>query len=193
MRCFDIAFSLFLLILLSPVFIVLTIAICMSGIKPFFCHERIGLNGRKFKCIKFRSMRDESSLSFADRQFIENEKKEKWKVSNDPRITTIGKFIRKTSMDEIPQVVNVLIGDMSFIGPRPITQNELALYGRRSSSYLSIKPGITGLWQVSGRSNTNYRRRVAIDHFYAKNYSFKMMSFIFFKTIFVVITMNGAE
>ncbi|HBY8128007.1 sugar transferase [Klebsiella pneumoniae] len=193
MRYFDILISLFMIIVSLPVFLLISIAIISSGQNPIFVHSRIGLNGKEFKCLKFRSMKNIDSLSKADLDRIANEIASVGKVKNDPRITLVGGFIRKTSIDELPQLFNVLIGDMTLVGPRPITAEEITAYGKHANSYLLIKPGLTGLWQVSGRSNTSYRRRVAIDLYYSKNKSRMLKMYIFLKTILVVIKMEGAQ
>lgn len=191
-RIYDIFLSIFMIVALSPLMALIYILILLSGRKAIFKHSRVGKYGKKFQCFKFTSMIDENDLNENDLKRVIEEKRISGKVHNDPRITKIGGFIRRTSLDEIPQLFNVLIGDMSIIGPRPITEDEMKEYGWRVSSYLSIKPGLTGLWQVSGRSNTNYRRRVAIDHYYANHISKQIKLFILLKTIYVVIKMEGA-
>ncbi|HHT5685781.1 sugar transferase [Raoultella planticola] len=191
-RIHDIFLSIIMIAILSPLMILIFSLIIFSGRKAIFKHRRVGQHGKQFQCFKFTSMISENELNKNDLKRVIEEKRVNGKVHNDPRITKIGGFIRKTSLDEIPQLFNVLKGDMSIVGPRPITENEIKEYGWRVSSYLSIKPGLTGLWQVSGRSNTNYRRRVAIDHYYAKHISKQIKLFILLKTIYVVIKMEGA-
>ncbi|WPJ13009.1 sugar transferase [Raoultella ornithinolytica] len=191
-RIYDISLSILMIVILSPLMILIYVSILSSGRKAIFKHRRVGQHGKHFQCFKFTSMINENELNENDLKRVIEEKRVKGKVHNDPRITKIGGFIRRTSLDEIPQLFNVLIGDMSIIGPRPITEDEMKEYGWRVSSYLSIKPGLTGLWQVSGRSNTNYRRRVAIDHYYANHISKQIKLFILLKTIYVVIKMEGA-
>ena len=192
-RIHDIFLSIIMIAILSPLMILIFSLIIFSGRKAIFKHRRVGQHGKQFQCFKFTSMISENELNKNDLKRVIEEKRVNGKVHNDPRITKIGGFIRKTSLDEIPQLFNVLKGDMSIVGPRPITENEIKEYGWRVSSYLSIKPGLTGLWQVSGRSNTNYRRRVAIDHYYAKHISKQIKLFILLKTIYVVIKMEGAS
>ncbi|CAM6556546.1 sugar transferase [Klebsiella pneumoniae] len=192
-RVADIIISLSLLLFISPVIVMTTLIILSTGTKPFFLHTRVGFNGKEFKCYKFTSMRSISSLSTDEVERVTHELSIFGKVNDDPRITKIGKFIRKTSIDEIPQLINVLKGDMSLIGPRPITNKEIKIYGKYIEHYLSTKPGVTGLWQVTGRSNTSYRRRVAIDCYYSKNKSIKLNVFIMIKTLFVVCKMEGAQ
>lgn len=192
-RISDIIISLFFITFFSPVMLFIYISITATGRKAIFKHRRIGINGREFHCFKFTSMIDACELRKKDRDRINTEMSLSGKVENDPRVTAIGKLIRKTSIDELPQFFNVLRGDMSIVGPRPITTEELKRYGHRSSSYTSIKPGLTGLWQVSGRSNLSYRRRIAMDCYYTKNNDLYMKVFIMVKTVYVVLFMNGAK
>lgn len=193
MRHIDIAISIFAIMITSPLLLLVYMLLRISGNDPIYKHKRVGVNGVQFQCIKFRSMVDIESLSKEERNRVESDIKNYGKVYNDPRITRLGKLIRKTSIDELPQFFNVLAGDMSIIGPRPITESELSIYGKKASSYLSVKPGLTGLWQVSGRSNTSYSRRVAIDHYFAKHNSIKLKFFIFIKTFYVVLLMKGSQ
>lgn len=193
MRYFDIAVSLFLIVLLSPVLITVATVIALTGRKPVFSHERIGLNSKGFGCYKFTSMKSLNQISETEREKVIHELSAYGKVENDPRITRIGKLIRKTSIDELPQLFNVLKGDMSLVGPRPVTEPELEHYGKRKHHYLSVKPGLTGLWQVSGRSNTTYSRRVAIDSYFFMKKSRRLKIAIFFKTFYVVLIMKGSQ
>lgn len=192
-RISDIIISLFFITFFSPVMLFIYISITATGQKAIFKHRRIGINGCEFHCFKFTSMIDPRNLGEKDRDRVNREMALNGKVENDPRVTAIGKIIRKTSIDELPQFFNVLRGDMSMVGPRPITTEELKRYGHRSSSYISIKPGLTGLWQVSGRSNLSYRRRVAMDCYYSKNNDVYMRIFIIVKTVYVVLFMSGAK
>lgn len=192
-RISDIIISLFFITFFSPVMLFIYISITATGQKAIFKHRRIGINGCEFHCFKFTSMIDPGNLGEKDRDRVNREMALNGKVENDPRVTAIGKIIRKTSIDELPQFFNVLRGDMSMVGPRPITTEELKRYGHRSSSYISIKPGLTGLWQVSGRSNLSYRRRVAMDCYYSKNNDVYMRIFIIVKTVYVVLFMSGAK
>jgi exopolysaccharide production protein ExoY len=192
-RISDIIISLFFITFFSPVMLLIYISITATGQKAIFKHRRIGINGCEFHCFKFTSMIDSCELGDKDRDRVNKEMALNGKVENDPRVTAIGKLIRKTSIDELPQFFNVLRGDMSIVGPRPITIEELKRYGHRYYSYISIKPGITGLWQVSGRSNLSYRRRVAMDYYYSKNNDVYMRMFIILKTVYVVLFMNGAK
>ena len=191
-KLLDFLFSMFFLIAFIPFFILISLLIKLSSRGPiFFLQERIGRNNISFKCIKFRTMHPEAkdileNLLMKDNKFrMEFEKTHK--IKNDPRITTIGKLLRKTSLDELPQFINVLKGEMSIIGPRPIVNKEKKKYGKNLKRVLSIKPGITGLWQVSGRNNLTYKTRVKLDLNYAENYNFLMDIRIFIRTIGVIL------
>jgi len=188
----DFLFSLIFLIACIPIFILISLLIKLSSRGPiFFLQERIGRNNITFRCIKFRTMHPEAkdileNLLMKDSKVrIEFEKTHK--IKNDPRITTIGKFLRKTSLDELPQFINVLKNEMSIVGPRPIVNKEKKKYGKNLKKVLSIKPGITGLWQVSGRNNLTYKKRVKLDLNYAKNYNFLMDLRILIRTIGVIL------
>ena len=188
----DFLFSMIILIACLPLFIIISLLIKLSSRGPiFFLQERIGRNNVSFKCIKFRTMHPEAkdileNLLMKDPKFkIEFEKTHK--IKNDPRITTIGKLLRKTSLDELPQFINVLRNEMSIIGPRPIVSKEKKKYGKNIKKVLSIKPGITGLWQVSGRNNLTYKKRVNLDLNYAENYNFLMDLRILIRTIGVIL------
>ena len=188
----DFLFSIFFLITFLPLFIVISLLIKLSSRGPiFFFQVRIGRNNIPFKCIKFRTMHPEAKdilenlLMKDDKLKMEFEKTHK--IKNDPRITTIGKFLRKTSLDELPQFINVLRNEMSIVGPRPIVNKEKKKYGKNLKKVLSIKPGITGLWQVSGRNNLTYKTRVKLDQNYAVNYNFLMDIRILIRTIGVLL------
>ena len=189
---FDIIFSLLILFALSPLFLIIALLIKLSSRGPiFFLQERIGKNNVPFKCIKFRTMYPEAkdilkNLLNKDEK-IKKEFEETHKIKNDPRITTIGKFLRKTSLDELPQFFNVLKNEMSIVGPRPIVKAEKKKYGKNLIKVLSIKPGITGLWQVSGRNNLTYKKRVMLDINYVKNYNFLMDIRILIRTFGVIL------
>ncbi|HBQ97223.1 MULTISPECIES: sugar transferase [Roseofilum] len=195
-RAFDILFSLAVLILFSPVYMVLTLLIILSSQgSVFYIQERVGKDYRLFKCIKFRTMipnadRVLSEMMAASPQMRE-EFEQNFKLKHDPRITWIGKFLRVTSLDEFPQFWNVLKGDMSVVGPRPLVPEELHKYGKHIDKVLTIKPGITGLWQVSGRNDIPYPRRIQIDLYYVNFKNFWMDLWIVIKTIGVVIFPKG--
>lgn len=193
--------DIFLLLLSSPVTLpvvaLVTILIKITSPGPvFYGHKRIGKKGKEFKCWKFRSM-----VVDADKQLekilAENpEMRAEWekerKFTNDPRVTKIGKFLRKTSIDEIPQFFNILTGEMSFIGPRPVTEPELIKYGNKARFILSVQPGLSGMWQISGRSDTGYEERVTLDSYYIQNWSVWLDIWIIIKTVYVVLRGKGA-
>ncbi|GAB4538676.1 MAG: sugar transferase [Pleurocapsa sp.] len=191
-RLFDIIFSLFVLILFSPVYLLLMALIALdSPGSVFYIQQRVGKNHQPFNCIKFRTMvenADEILEEMIDRSpQIRQEFQDNFKLKQDPRITKIGKFLRLTSLDEFPQFWNVLRGDMSVVGPRPLVPEELYMYGRKINTVLTIKPGITGLWQVSGRNDIPYPKRVKIDVYYATSHNFLLDIWIVFKTIGVIL------
>lgn len=196
-RLLDIAGSAALLALLFPVMVILFVLVAVScrG-SPIFAHRRVGKGGRTFNCLKFRSMCHDAEerleqLLRAD-PAIRREWMQHHKLAHDPRITPLGHILRQTSLDELPQLINVLIGDMSLVGPRPIVRAELDHYGRHSRNYLDIKPGLTGLWQVTCRSDSTYLRRVAIDRVYAQNKCLLLDLRILFATVPAVVSRKGA-
>lgn len=193
-RVIDIILSFMGLIILSPVFLVVAIAIKLDSKGPvFFAHSRLGKGGKMIKIYKFRTMCEHAEDMIKD--FTEEQKKEfkqNYKLANDPRITKVGKILRKTSIDEIPQMINILKGDLSIIGPRPIIEEEIKKYGPNRTKFLSVKPGLTGYWQANGRSNTTYEDRIKMELYYVDNMSFWLDIKIFFKTILVVLKKDGA-
>jgi undecaprenyl-phosphate galactose phosphotransferase len=195
-RLFDIVGSFSIMLLLSPILLFLAFMVSRDGGKAIYGHERIGRNGVKFKCLKFRSMVINSQAVLTE--LLENDAnaREEWnkdfKLKNDPRVTKIGSFIRKTSLDELPQLWNVFIGEMSLVGPRPIVDAELERYAGDVDYYLMAKPGMTGLWQVSGRNDIDYDTRVYFDAWYVKNWALWNDIVILFKTINVVLKRDGA-
>ncbi|OOF50512.1 UDP-phosphate galactose phosphotransferase [Rodentibacter genomosp. 1] len=195
-RAFDIIGSIFLIIILSPIFLILYFLVKKDGSVAIYRHTRIGQFKKTFECLKFRTMKPNSSeilKNLLEHDPIAQKEWEKdFKLKNDPRITHIGRFLRETSLDELPQLWNVLKGEMSLVGPRPIVKDELAYYQDDIDYYLMAKPGMTGLWQVSGRNNVDYETRVYFDTWYAKNWSLWNDIVILFKTIKVVINRNGA-
>ncbi|KAB0643917.1 sugar transferase [Burkholderia latens] len=195
-RSFDLAGASLLLVMLAPVLLCIAWIVRRDGGPAIFGHERVGRDGRRFKCLKFRSMvtnadavlkalleRDADARAEWDREF---------KLKNDVRITPIGRLLRKTSLDELPQLLNVLKGDMSLVGPRPIVEAELERYGADVRYYLMAKPGMTGLWQVSGRNDTDYSTRVSLDVRYVREWSLRRDIGILFRTINVVVRGSGA-
>ena len=194
-RFFDIFSSSIAIILLSPVFLILGIIVkCTSKGPVFYSHKRVGKNGKEIGVLKFRSMvknADKLIENFSDEQKTEFQKC--YKLENDPRVTKIGKFLRKTSLDELPQIFNIFTGSLSFVGPRPITQEETLLYKKDRDLLLSVKPGLTGLWAVSGRSTLTYEERIKLELKYVKECSLWFDIKIFFKTIVPVFKSHGAK
>ncbi len=188
----DIFFSLVAIIFFSPLFIIIAVLVKFSSRGHiFYFQKRVGKNKKYFYCIKFRTMHPEAedilkNILNQDLK-LKNEFIKTHKLKNDPRITSFGKFLRKTSLDEIPQFFNVLKGDMSIVGPRPIVKEEIHKYGKNFKKINSLKPGITGLWQVSGRNNLSYSKRVNLDIIYSKDISFIMDLRIIIRTVGVII------
>ena len=195
-RTMDIVGSLAIITLLSPVLLYLYFSVKKDGGNAIYGHPRIGRNGKTFKCLKFRSMVMNSKEVLDELLRTDPEARAEWekdfKLKNDPRITKIGAFIRKTSLDELPQLFNVLKGEMSLVGPRPIVAEELDRYQDDVEYYLMAKPGMTGLWQVSGRNDVDYSTRVYFDSWYVKNWSLWNDIAILFKTVNVVLKRDGA-
>lgn len=194
-RSFDIICSVIALVLLSPVFIIVSIAIKATSKGPvIFVHKRVGKNGKEIGIYKFRSMvmnAEELIEKFTPEQKKEFE--ENFKLENDPRITKIGKFIRKTSIDELPQLFNVLKGDLTLVGPRPIIKKETEIYGNYKDMLLSVKPGVTGFWAANGRSDINYKRRRAMEIYYVKKRSLLFDFKILIQTVVSVFKGKGAK
>ena len=194
-RFADIICSAIAIILLSPFFIIISIAIKATSKGPvIFVHKRVGKNGKKIGIYKFRSMvmnAEELIEKFTPEQ--KEEFKKNFKLKNDPRITKIGKFLRKTSLDELPQLFNILKGDLSIVGPRPIMEVETKIYGKYKDMLLSVKPGLTGFWAANGRSGTSYKRRRAMEIYYVKNRSLLFDIKIIFKTVISVFKGEGAK
>ncbi|MEM8979238.1 MAG: sugar transferase [Pseudomonadota bacterium] len=197
-RSFDIAFSLLASVTLLPLMAAIAVVHkLVDGGPVFFVHERIGLNGSRFGCIKFRTMVEDADSKLdallAEDPAAAAEYARDSKLRKDPRIIpVVGKFLRSTSLDEIPQFLNVLKGDMSIVGPRPIIEREFALYGPAGADYLRSRPGITGLWQVSGRNETTFEERVSLDSDYVRSWSFGEDLNIVVKTVAVVLKREGA-
>lgn len=197
-RAFDILFSLFVLFFGSPIFLLIALAVRKSSPGNItYNHKRIGRGGQVFNCLKFRTMysdadkRLEKILKESPKLRKEWEKTQKLK--KDPRITSIGKFLRKTSLDEMPQFINVLMGDLSVVGPRAMVRTEIEKFlGDKAEKILSIRPGITGLWQTSGRSDISYTNRIKLDEKYVENSSFFLDLKLIVKTIPVMLFSKGA-
>jgi Undecaprenyl-phosphate galactose phosphotransferase WbaP len=196
-RIFDVAAALAMLVAVSPMWLIVSLLIMRDGGPIFFAHERIGRGGRVFRCLKFRTMVPDAVRVLDELLACHPEVREEWlrtrKLKSDPRITRIGNFLRQTSIDELPQLVNVLRGDMSIVGPRPVVHQELReLYKGDNSYYLLVRPGLTGLWQISGRNHLNYERRVHLDSWYVRNWTLLGDIIILLRTIPVVISGHGA-
>jgi Undecaprenyl-phosphate galactose phosphotransferase WbaP len=196
-RAFDIAGSFLLLLLLSPLLMCLVFLLKLTGHDPVvFSQERVGFEGRPFRCLKFRTMVFNADELLQEYISSNPEARSEWenarKLRNDPRVTSLGKFLRKTSMDELPQLINVLAGDMSFVGPRPIVAEEISRYGDKIREYTSVQPGITGLWQVSGRSNCSYAERVELDARYVSEWNLLMDMYIMLRTVPAILRQDGS-
>jgi Undecaprenyl-phosphate galactose phosphotransferase WbaP len=197
-RAMDVIGAALALIVFLPLMLVVAAMIKLTAPGPvLFAHRRLGKDGKFFHCLKFRSMVINSQEVLAQHLAQNELARAEWardhKLRNDPRITPLGKFLRRSSLDELPQLINVLIGEMSLVGPRPIVTDEVAKYGRYISYYTSVTPGITGLWQISGRNDMSYRRRVAIDTSYARNRSTQLDIAIMLRTLPAVLAARGAH
>jgi len=196
-RIFDIVMAAAAIALLSPLFAMLALMMKLSDRGPvFYAHRRIGQNGNVFYCLKFRTMVMNGDEVLA-RHFAENPKaRAEWlttrKLQHDPRITRIGQILRKLSLDELPQVFNILVGHMSVVGPRPVVKDELEMYGPAADCYLRSRPGLTGLWQVSGRNDLSYGTRVAFDRYYVENWSFLSDIKIIVLTVPAILASRGS-
>lgn len=172
-RIFDVTVAFWALVILLPLIVVVAVIVKASSRGPIlFAHTRLGRDGREFKCLKFRTMVHNGDDVLRRHLGVNPAARAEWsrnfKLRTDPRVTPLGTFLRRSSMDELPQLLNVLAGSMSIVGPRPIVQAEVQRYGRYIADYKAVKPGLTGLWQISGRNNLTYRRRVAMDTAYAR-------------------------
>ena len=197
-RIVDIVLALSGIILLAPLLVICFILTRVSSSGPaLFRHKRVGFGGKPFDCLKFRTMVVDAPERL--RKLLEEDRvaAAEWakcqKLRNDPRVTPIGAILRKSSLDELPQLFNVLMGNMSIVGPRPVTEAELSRYGASARAYAACRPGITGLWQVSGRSSTSYKTRIACDTYYARMWSLPLDVKIMIVTIPAVIFTEGAH
>jgi exopolysaccharide production protein ExoY len=191
-RAIDIVLAISGIVLLAPLLIICFVATVTTSPGPaLFRHRRVGFRGKYFDCLKFRTMATDASARLRDLLDSDPRAAAEWattrKLRHDPRVTPIGAILRKSSLDELPQLFNVLKGDMSIVGPRPVTDEELVRYSGAIGAYLSCRPGITGLWQVSGRSTTTYEQRVEYDASYARNWSMALDVKILVVTIPVVL------
>ena len=195
-RTFDIVVGTLLLLAAAPPMAVIAWQIRKSGGPVLFAHERIGRHGQLFKCYKFRTMTTDASTVLARLLAESPEAREEWerdyKLKNDPRITPIGRWLRQTSFDELPQLLNVIKGEMSLVGPRPVVKDELRRYGEDQLYYTQVRPGLTGLWQISGRNDVDYGRRISLDTWYVRNWNLWYDVVILAKTCSVVLTRSGA-
>jgi exopolysaccharide production protein ExoY len=196
-RCLDISLLLLGAVIALPLIGLVALVIKLGSRGPvFFSHERIGRNGRRFKALKFRTMVANGDEVLAAHLAADEAARQEWrcnqKLKRDPRVTKMGVILRKTSLDELPQLWNVLRGEMSLVGPRPIVREEIPKYGSHFDVYIQAIPGITGLWQVSGRNGTSYRQRVALDVEYIATWSIRLDLRILLRTIAVVIFQKGA-
>jgi exopolysaccharide production protein ExoY len=187
-RAVDIVIALTAILLLAPLLLICLAATAVSSPGPiFFRHRRVGFNGNEFDCFKFRTMVTDAPQRLRELLDSDPVSAAEWdacrKLRYDPRVTAIGAVLRKSSLDELPQLFNVLTGEMSIVGPRPVTEDELELYSGAKDAYLACRPGITGLWQTSGRSSTTYSKRIGYDAFYAHNWSIALDARILVVTI----------
>lgn len=196
-RLIDIIGSLALLVLFSPLFLVVALMVSLDGGPVFYRHKRIGRDGKPFGCLKFRTMILGAEACLNEYLSYHPEQRREWeqdqKLAFDPRVTAIGNVLRRLSLDELPQLVNVLVGEMSLVGPRPVTEGELKHYGAAASVYLAVRPGLTGPWQVSGRNDVSYATRVAMDEAYVRNFSLWNDIVILLRTPGVVLSKKGAR
>lgn len=195
-RAFDLLMAPLILLALSPLLLIVALLVRATGKNIFYGHQRIGLNGRMFPCYKFRSMVNNSKEVLDELLANDPQARAEWekdfKLKKDPRITRIGQIIRKTSIDELPQLWNVIRGDMSLVGPRPVVADELERYEDKQDLYHMVRPGITGLWQISGRNDVTYEERVSLDSWYSRNWSLWYDLVILSKTAGVVLKRSGA-
>lgn len=196
-RLFDLSVALACLFLLMPLFVLVGFLVWAVDRKsPFYSHRRLGRGGKTFGCLKFRSMRADGDAilarHLADNPVAQAEWARTRKLKNDPRITPIGQLLRKSSLDELPQLINILRGDMSLVGPRPIVDAEVEKYGEAAPAYFAVRPGLTGAWQVSGRSDTTYAERVRLDRDYVASRSFAGDILIIMRTIPAVFLVKGS-
>lgn len=195
-RSLDIAIACSALLLFLPLMILVGLSLALQGGPVIFAHQRIGFAGRRFYCFKFRSMVVDAEERLAKLLRDDPEARREWfenhKLKDDPRVTAFGRLLRKSSLDELPQLFNVLRGEMSIVGPRPIVEAEVCRYGHRFASYCAVKPGITGLWQVSGRSDVEYRTRVAMDCLYARAVCPALYLWLVIATVPAVLMRRGS-
>lgn len=197
-RTFDIIVAVAMLLFALPAMFFIAVLMFSTDRGPIlFSHERIGQNGKRFRCLKFRSMVVDSQEALRRHLELLPHARAEWeatqKLRDDPRITRLGRFLRVTSLDELPQLINVIRGEMSLVGPRPIVQDEVVRYAEQIEHYAAVRPGITGLWQVSGRSDVDYDQRVQLDTTYVREWSFIGDLVILVKTVKVVVMRSGSR
>lgn len=196
-RCFDLALCTTVGLAVSPLLVFIYLAVRLTSSGPaFYGHSRIGRNNKRFKAWKFRSMVENADAVLQQHLDADPLLRQEWesyhKLRRDPRVTTIGRILRKTSLDELPQLWNVIRGEMSLVGPRPIVHSEISKYGEIYRQYLRVTPGITGLWQISGRNNTTYEMRTRLDDYYVTNWSVSLDIYILARTLKTVLLLEGA-
>lgn len=195
-RVFDILGASLILAFLSPLMAGIFLTLLWRGGSPIFTQLRVGKDGRMFRCYKFRTMVRNANRALSIYLEKKPDARDEWncsfKLANDPRVTPFGMFLRRSSLDELPQLFNVLIGDMSLVGPRPIVASEIERYREKIADYCRCRPGLTGLWQVSGRNLVGYERRVRLDTIYAHRQSLKLDIVILLRTVGVVLSGRGA-
>ena len=196
-RCFDILFALLALAFAAPIGLVLAALVKLSDGGPVcFRHKRVGYSGETFSCLKFRTMAVDSERILREHLEKNPEARREWletrKLKDDPRITPLGRVLRMSSLDELPQLINILRGEMSIVGPRPVVSDEISQYGSDAVAYLRARPGLTGAWQVSGRNDVSYEERVALDAWYVQNWSPWHDIAILLKTVPALLSRRGA-
>lgn len=196
-RVLDIVVASLALFLSMPLLLVIAVFVAMDGGPVLYRHRRIGTAGIPFGCLKFRTMILDAEQCLDEYLSYHPDARAEWareqKLAFDPRVTAVGRFLRQSSLDELPQLINVLKGEMSLVGPRPVTQSEMAHYGPIAPLYKSVRPGITGVWQVSGRNDVGYETRVRLDESYVKNWSFGLDLLILLRTPAAVLSRRGAK
>ena len=196
-RAFDVSSATVAILVLAPIFVfILSLLLLAQGRPIFIKHKRIGRGGQTFGCLKFRTMVVEADAVLAAHLASNPQAQTEWqqtrKLRGDPRVTKFGRFLRKSSIDELPQLLNIIKGEMSVVGPRPIVAAEIGFYGDKINDYQKVRPGLTGLWQISGRSDTTYASRVEFDSTYSASFNFRMDLVIIAKTIPAVFSSRGS-
>src|SRR5713226_147904 len=195
-RLIDVALALALIGFSAPVMVLIALAVKLDGGPVLYAHRRVGSDGRPFQCWKFRTMVTNADQLLHQLLVEDHGARQEWecgfKLRSDPRVTPVGKFLRAFSLDELPQLFNVVTGTMSLVGPRPIVEAEIERYGASFAAYCSCRPGISGLWQVHGRNNVDYSRRVELDQRYARQWSLHLDLAILMKTVIVITRRDGA-